>query len=179
MKFLLTGEESERLFFRNLEEDDFEWWLEFTSNSEAVRFFDFTNNLNSKEICQMWFDKVFERYKNNTGGHNVLVEKQTGKRIGMCGLLIQEVDGREELEIGYSVHPNHWNCGFASEAARKCRNFAFKNRFASSLISIVHIENSASAKVAKKNQMKLDKRTVYKGIPVNIFRINSEFYQSS
>lgn len=179
MKFLLTGEESERLFFRNLEENDFNWWLEFTSNSEAVRFFDFTKNLDSKEICQLWFNKVFERYEKNTGGHNVLVEKQTGKSVGMCGLLIQEVDGKEEFEIGYSVHPDYWNLGFASEAARKCRDFAFENGFTNSLISIVHIENSASAKVAMKNKMKLDKQTVYKGIPVNIFRINGEFYQSS
>ena len=116
----------------------------------------------------------FERYKNNSGGHNVLIEKQTGKRIGMCGLLIQEVDEISELEIGYSIHPENWKQGFASEAAQKCRDFAFENNFAESLISIVHVDNKASAKVAQNNGMTLDKTTVYKGIPVNIFRVMSD-----
>ena len=119
----------------------------------------------------MWFNKVFDRYKNDTGGHNVLIERQTGKPVGMCGLLVQEVDGVSELEIGYSLHPDFWGKGYATEAAQKCRDFAFENNYADSLISIVHVDNNSSAKVAQRNGMKLDKTTVYKGIPVNIFRI--------
>ena len=174
MKFLLAGEESKRLFFRSLKETDFEWWMEFSSNPEATKYFDFTGNLDPIDFCKKWFSKVFERYKNNSGGHNVLIEKQTGKRIGMCGLLIQEVDEISELEIGYSIHPENWKQGFASEAAQKCRDFAFENNFAESLISIVHVDNKASAKVAQNNGMTLDKTTVYKGIPVNIFRVMSD-----
>ena len=174
MKFLLEGEESKRLLFRTLKESDFEWWMEFTSNPKATEYFDFIGNLDPLEFCKMWFNKVFERYKNNSGGHNVLIEKETGNRIGMCGLLVQEVDGIEELEIGYSIHPKYWKRGFASEAAQKCRDFAFTNKFAESLISIVHVDNEASAKVAQNNRMTLDKTTVYKGIPVSIFRVMSD-----
>lgn len=171
MKYLLENQESKRLRFRTLRESDFEWWMEFASNQEATQFFDFTGDLNSKEFCRLWFDKVFERYKNNSGGHNVLVEKETGEPVGMCGLLIQNVDGIEELEIGYSIHPKYWNRGFATEATRKCKEFAFTNNFAESIISIVHIDNVASAKVAQNNGMTLDKTTEYKGIPVDIFRV--------
>ena len=171
MKYLLDGQKSERLKYRKLEEADFEWWMEFSSNSEATRYFDFSGDIISTDFCRLWFDKVFDRYKNDTGGHNVLVEKETGKPVGMCGLLIQEVDGMNELEIGYSLHPAFWGKGYATEAARKCRDFAFENNFAESLISIVHVENTTSANVALRNGMKLDKTTTYKGIRVNIFRI--------
>lgn len=171
MRYLLDGQQSERLKYRKLEEADFEWWMEFSSNAEATRYFDFSGNINSKDFCRLWFDKVFDRYKNDTGGHNVLIERETGKPVGMCGLLIQEVDGMNELEIGYSLHPAFWGKGYASEAARKCRDFAFENNFAESLISIIHVENTTSANVALRNGMKLDKTTTYKGIPVNIFRI--------
>ena len=34
---------------------------------------------------------------------NVLVDKSTGKMIGQCGLLVQEIDGTNHLEIGYSI----------------------------------------------------------------------------
>jgi hypothetical protein len=43
------------------------------------------------------------------------------------------------------------------------------------LISIVHVENQQSAKVALRNGMKPEKTTIYKEIPVNIFRIHSPF----
>jgi [ribosomal protein S5]-alanine N-acetyltransferase len=175
MKYLLEEQQSERLNFRKLEETDFEWWMEFSSHPEATRYFDFSENIIPEEFCKLWFKKVFDRYKNDLGGHNVLVERITGKPVGMCGLLVQEVDGISELEIGYSLHPAFWGKGYATEAARKCRDFAFENNFAESLISIVHVDNTASAKVAMRNGMKLEKTTVYKGIPVNIFRIQSPF----
>lgn len=172
MKYLLENQESERLIFRKVEETDFDWWMEFCSNKEATRYFDFTGNSNPKEFCHIWFSKIAERYKNNLGGHNVLIHKKTGERVGMCGLLIQEVDGVNELEIGYSIHPKYWEKGFASEAAQKCKSFAFQNNFADSLISIIHVENIGSQKVAKNNGMYLDKTTNYKGIEVHIYRVN-------
>jgi len=171
MKYLLEGQKSERLKFRKLEEADFDWWVEFSSNQDATRYFDFSENLIPEDFCRLWFNKVFDRYKNNTGGHNVLVELETGKPVGMCGLLVQEVDGINELEIGYSLHPAFWGKGFATEAARKCREFAFDNSFAESLISIVHVDNSQSANVAIRNGMTLEKTTEYKGIQVNVFRV--------
>jgi RimJ/RimL family protein N-acetyltransferase len=122
-------------------------------------------------FCKAWFEKVFDRYKNDTGGLNVLIEKSTGLRVGMCGLLVQEVDGKEELEIGYSLHPAFTRKGFATEAARKCRDFAFENNFAERLISIIHVDNKASEAVAIRNGMTKEKTTVFKDIPVNIFSI--------
>jgi RimJ/RimL family protein N-acetyltransferase len=94
--------------------------------------------------------------------------------VGQCGLLIQEVDKINELEIGYSILPEYWNRGFATEAAQKCRDFAFTQSFSESLISIIHIENENSEKVAVKNGMNKTKRTVYKDMPVNIFRITKD-----
>ena len=46
---------------------------------------------------------------------NALIEKETGKLIGHCELLIQNVDKKSELEIGYSLSHKFWNKGFATE----------------------------------------------------------------
>lgn len=171
MKYLLDGQKSERLDFRMLQKDDFDWWFEFSSNPASTRFLNIIGTLEPEAFCKAWFNKVFERYGNDTGGHNVLLERETGLSVGMCGLLVQEVDGVTELEIGYSLHPSFQGRGFATEAAQKCRDFAFAGNFSESLISIVHVENQASANVALRNGMKLDKTTVFKDIPVNVFRI--------
>jgi len=39
-----------------------------------------------------------ERYKNDLGGLNVPIDKSSERFIGQCGLLVQKIDGKEELE---------------------------------------------------------------------------------
>jgi len=103
---------------------------------------------------------------------NALIDKQTSELVGQCGLLIQTIDDIEELEIGYSLMPAHRGKGYASEAAIKCKEFAFENEYATSLISVIVPENTDSIKVAMNNGMKLDKTTTSNGDMVNIYRIN-------
>ncbi|WP_350291129.1 GNAT family N-acetyltransferase [uncultured Croceitalea sp.] len=171
-KFLLENQESERLLFRSIVQEDFDSWLPFYENPKSTQYWDGLPK-NAEDACREQFDKIFERYEKGLGGMNALVLKETNKLVGICGLLVQIVDGIEELEIGYSVLPEYWRNGFAYEAAHKCKNFAFENGFSPSLISIIHINNVPSQKVALKNGMKLDKTTSYKENPVHIYRTNN------
>jgi [ribosomal protein S5]-alanine N-acetyltransferase len=82
------------------------------------------------------------------------------------------LDGAEELEIDYSLMPSQQGKGYAIEAAKKCKEVAFENQLSPSIISIIHIHNEASAKVAINNGMLLDKSTLYNNSPVNVYRIN-------
>lgn len=170
MNLLLEGQESERLLFRKLIHSDFDSWLPFHENPLSNQFWE---GLPKDPViaCEKWFAKAFHRYENQLGGMNVLINKKTNEFVGQCGLLIQTVDEIKELEIGYSILPNHWQKGYATEAARKCKAYAKKNNFAESLISIIHIDNIPSQKVAINNGMSLDKTTVYDHNPVHIFRI--------
>jgi RimJ/RimL family protein N-acetyltransferase len=171
MKYLLKGQETARLKFRLLEREDFTTWLQLFEDRTATGFLGLADIGTPEAQCEKWFEITENRYKNDTGGLNVLIDKETNEFIGQCGLLIQEVDGVREMEIGYSILPKHWNKGYATEAAQKCRDYAFEHNFTDSLISIVHIDNIRSEKVARKNGMTLNKKTLFKEMPVTIFRI--------
>ncbi|MDQ3111689.1 MAG: GNAT family N-acetyltransferase [Bacteroidota bacterium] len=179
--FLLTGQQSNRLLFRKLQQSDFEHWLAFCSDPTSLEYIFFAQSTPGDPAvkCRQWFERIFYRYENNLGGLNVLIDKNTNEFIGQCGLLIQTVDGKEEMEIGYSLMPQHRKKGYAMEAASKCRDFAFENDFRDALISIIHIDNVNSAKVAIANGMMKEKQTVYMDNPVNIFRITKETWMNN
>ncbi len=170
-KYLLHGETSERLLFRKMEPSDFEVWLPFYHDPTSTQFWEGLPK-NPKEACQEQFNRIFERYENDLGGMNALILKGSETLVGICGLLVQEVDDITELEIGYSVLPEHRKQSFAFEAAEKCKEYAFDKHFATSLISIIHVDNIPSQNVAIKNGMYLDKTTTYRDNPVHIFRVD-------
>lgn len=172
MKYLLDKQESDRLLFRKISLSDFDVWLEFHKNSETSKHW-IAEKEDPETACKKWYERQFERYATNLGGMNALIDKKTNLLIGHCGLLVQVVDGISELEIAYSLLYEFWNKGYATEAAIKCRDFAFDNALSSSLISIISLTNIPSQNVAIKIGMAIDKKTVYKGNNVNIFRIQN------
>ena len=181
-KYSLEGEQTERLIFRPIVETDFDTWLIFCKYPKSLDYIFSQEQLaveDPLERCKMWFTRVFNRYEKGLGGMNALIDKHTGAFVGQCGLLIQTVDELEELEIGYSLMPQHRGKGYAIEAASKCKQFAFKHQLRDSLISTIHVDNDASAKVAIANGMKLDKTTISNGDPVNIYRIYKSDYERS
>ncbi|MEM9078459.1 MAG: GNAT family N-acetyltransferase [Bacteroidota bacterium] len=170
-KYLLEGQSTERLLFRKVVPTDFEAWLPFHEEPLSSQYWEGLPP-DPKGACKQQFDRIFERYEHDLGGMNALVLKENSKMIGLCGLLVQSVDEKEELEIGYSILPEYWRQGLAFEAARQCKIHAFSNDLTQSLISIIHVDNVPSQKVAIKNGMKLDKTTSYRDNPVHIFRVN-------
>lgn len=171
--YLLEGYESENLVYAKVTPDHFESWLPFYENPKSTEFWEGLSS-NPVTACQQQFDRIFERYDNKLGGMNALLLKDTLVLVGLCGLLVQTVDGIQELEIGYSVLPEYWRKGFAFEAAQKCKQVAFEKQWSPSLISIIHVDNLPSRKVALKNGMVLDKTTTYKNNPVDIYRVSKE-----
>ena len=173
MKYSLAGEETERLKFRLLKSEDFDDWLNLFKGKDVAKFLGMNPKLSDKELCEIWFEKTFERYEKGSGVMNALINKKTNLLIGQCGLLIQSVQNIERLEIGYSILPKYWQQGYATEAAISCKNYAFEKKLADSLISMVHVENIGSEKVALKNGMIWEQKIdSYEGSPMNIFRID-------
>lgn len=170
MKYLLTGQETERLKFRLLRSDDFDSWINLFKADNIAEYLELDPKLSESELCKLWFDKVFHRYENDLGGMNVLINKTTNQMVGQCGLIIQTIENVERLEIGYSILPEFWKQGYAIEAATKCKNYAFENNIADSLISMIHINNLDSEKVALRNGMTFEKKVN----SFNMFQIEKE-----
>ncbi|SFR52860.1 Protein N-acetyltransferase, RimJ/RimL family [Robiginitalea myxolifaciens] len=171
--YLLEGFETERLLLRCFRPEDQQKWLEFFLDPSSTAYWEGIP-ADPEQACREQFERLFERYEKGLGGMNALIEKSSDQLAGMCGLLVQDIDGIQELEIGYSLLTPFRGKGYASEAARLCRDTAFENRWTPSLISIIHRDNTPSMRVAEGLGMKRDKQTVYKDNPVWIYRIHND-----
>jgi [ribosomal protein S5]-alanine N-acetyltransferase len=149
-------QETERLKFRALTLEDIPLWVEFFHNNPNVRFVgvDAAKNQTHLDIATEWINRQLARYEEDGFGMLGAIEKETGDLIGMTGILSREIEGKQEKEIGYSYMPKTWGKGYATEAAMQMHQFGRENHLAERFISIIHLENFASMRVAEKNGMK-------------------------
>ncbi|MCB9184319.1 MAG: GNAT family N-acetyltransferase [Flavobacteriales bacterium] len=164
----LLGLRTERLRFRPLTAADTAWWMAYISDSEAIRFMPFRQG--NAEDCALMIQRSLDRYARDGSGLHALELLSTGEPVGQCGLLTQEVDGVQELEIGYHLLPDCRGKGYATEAAAACRRFAEERDLAPSVISLIDPGNTKSQAVALRNGMRPGKRTVHRGVEAIVFR---------
>jgi len=167
--------QTERLETTLLTLDDVKAWAEFFKHPEAIRFlFIESLGLSSDEaVAQHMIQKQLDRYQDKRYGLQKLIHRESGLFIGCCGLLVQEVNGNQEVEVGYHIFPTYWGQGYATEAAKCFIDFAFNQPQITSLISIIDEDNVASIRVAEKNGLTLDSSTRWiNNEPVGIYRIN-------
>lgn len=173
----LENLQTPRLTFRCLQPDDKAALLEFFNDPVATEFLFMNEDPDS--YASSWVGRQMRRYNNTGSGLFAVILRETGELVGQCGLLLQFVDGIPKMEIGYHFIRRFWGKGYATEAARACRDFAFENDQAETLISLIHPENYRSQAVARRNGMTSWKETVWRGNPVIVFRIRREEWEGS
>lgn len=104
-----------------------------------------------------WIARNLGRYERDGHGLWAMLLKGSNELIGDCGCILQEVEGRNEIEVGYHVRRDLWGKGYATEAARACTDYAFRRLGATRVISMIRPENLRSRRVAEKNGMVCEK----------------------
>tara|TARA_R110002072_G_C7973360_1_gene535047 strand:- start:4795 stop:5331 length:537 start_codon:yes stop_codon:yes gene_type:complete len=163
--------ETERLAFIPLTKAHIKQWTAFFVDNSTERFLGFEgSDKSSEEKAEFWIQKQIDRKNKKEFGQLAIIEKISGEFIGLAGIIPRDIDGKEEYEVTYSLLFSSWGKGYATEAAVKFKEYMLENTAVASLISIIHKENDASIKVAKKNEMKISSEMTFMEMPVYIFR---------
>ena len=96
-----------------------------------------------------------------------MIEK-TGIRIGHAGLVKQQIDGKEEIEIGYWLLPRYWGKGYAKEAA--FRDYGFQALRMNKLISLINPDHPPQSLLLEKRGLVM-KTTSFHGMDVLVYSI--------
>jgi RimJ/RimL family protein N-acetyltransferase len=155
--------ETERLLLREMTAEDLPQLAEILQDEQTMYAYE---GAMSETETKEWLDKQLIRYKEDGFGLWAAVLKDTGEMIGQCGLSWQCADGNRVLEIGYLFNRAYWNGGYAIEAAKACKRYAFDTLNADEVYSIIRDTNVASINVAIRNGMLVRGRFVkhYRGV---------------
>nr|WP_294464804.1 GNAT family N-acetyltransferase [uncultured Sellimonas sp.] len=155
--------ETERLYLREMKQNDFQALCRILQDEEAM--YAYEGAFSDAEV-QEWLDRQISRYQKWKFGLWAVILKETDEMIGQCGLTIQKWKDTEVLEIGYLFERRYWHQGYATEAAKACKQYAFEILDADEVCSIIRDTNTASQHVALRNGMtKKDRWTKhYKGV---------------
>ncbi len=163
--------ETPRLRLRTLVPEDVDALARVLSDPETMRYY--PAPLDHYGVAE-WIARNCRRYEKDGHGLWAMVLKSTGELIGDCGLTVQAVDGRDEVEIGYHTRRDYWGQGLATEAARACREYGFKTLSVDRLISLIRPENLPSRRVAEKNGMHVPKQVMWRDLPHLVYAIDRE-----
>jgi [ribosomal protein S5]-alanine N-acetyltransferase len=150
--------ETKRLVLRRMEMADVDDLMGIFSDPVAMRYYPGTK---SREEAEEWVCWTLGSYRDHGFGQWVATLKGSGEFAGQCGLTVQEVEGKDEVEIGYLFLRRFWGRALATEAARAARDHGFHTLGYRRLVSLIDPGNLASRRVAEKVGMALEK-TVWK-----------------
>lgn len=143
--------ETERLYLREMNQEDWGSLCRILQDEETM--YAYEGAFSDCEV-QEWLDRQISRYQKWNFGLWAVILKETGEMIGQCGLTMQPWKDEEVLEIGYLFNRLYWHRGFATEAARVCKRYAFEVLGADEVCSIIRDSNIASQNVAVRNGMR-------------------------
>lgn len=126
---------------------------------DAETMYAYEHAFSDKEV-QDWLSRHLDNYKKYGFGLWAVIDKKTNSFVGQVGLTLQNVEGKEELEIGYLLKRKYWHMGYAVEAASACKEYAFNNMGKNRVVSIIRDNNYASQSVAERVGMKAESQFV-------------------
>lgn len=161
--------ETKRLYLREMNPSDFNSLCRILQDEKAM--YAYEGAFSDQEV-QEWLDRQIYRCQKWNFGLWAAILKETDKMIGQCGLTMQQWKDQEVLEIGYLFERSHWHQGYATEAAKACKQYAFEKLNASEVCSIIRDSNTASQNVTMRNGMVMKDQWIkhYKGVDMPHYR---------
>jgi len=84
--------------------------------------------------------------------------------VGFVGFVPRDHPWGQELELGWLIRRQFWGNGYATEAAR-----ALKPLVPGRFVSMIRVENVASANVARKLEMSVEREVDYHGFRTQVW----------
>lgn len=142
--------ETERFYLRELSIDDAQSFYDLNADPEVVKH---TGDKEFGNISEAEsFLRNYNQYKLYGYGRWAVIDKKNDAFLGWCGLKYSP--DLDEVDLGFRFFRKYWNHGFATEAAKACIDYGFKNLNLDKIVGRAMEANIGSVKVLEKAGMK-------------------------
>lgn len=161
--------ETERLILRGWRLDDLEPFTEMMADPEVARFL--TMDMGPAEPPLSWHAMaVFIGHWALRGyGLFAVEEKTTGAFVGRVGAW--QPEGWVGFELGWALARPHWGKNYAYESARAAGDWIFDAFGLEQLVSLIHVDNVRSQRLASRMGMTAGHFTMHAGMPHTVWSI--------
>jgi ribosomal-protein-alanine N-acetyltransferase len=145
--------ETDRLRLRGFTMADLDHVAALYGNSKVMHFLGKGVPL-SREDAQERLAAMIFRWETRRIPIWAVEMKETSKWIGRCGF--SPYKDTDEIELAYTFLPKTWGSGYATEAARACRDYARDHTNWPRFIARTRPDNVASRRVMEKLGLRFD-----------------------
>lgn len=144
---------SKNLGFRNWKSSDLDNLFKLNSNADVMQFFPKTS---TKNQCKDFIERMQLQFEKSQFCYFATEKIDTKEFIGFIGLSEQtyDVDFNPSIDIGWRLLPEFWGNGYATEGAKQCLIYGFKNLNLEEIVSVAPTVNLPSIAVMKKIGLK-------------------------
>jgi ribosomal-protein-alanine N-acetyltransferase len=138
-----------RLFLRKWRAADVPIYVQMNQNKDVMQFFPgfYTEEETMQQLQNT--EQTMQIY-----GYSLyaLERRDTGQFIGFTGFAHPSFQAHFTpcVEIGWRIHPQHWQKGFATEAAKACLQYGFRELGFTTIYSFTSIHNLPSERIMQK-----------------------------
>ncbi|GHO89307.1 hypothetical protein KSZ_73130 [Dictyobacter formicarum] len=161
--------ETEHLQFRPLTLDDLDDMTALYTDPEVTRFLGGPRSRDEVQRVLKGYIREYQIY-----GHSFFatIRKSDQSFIGHCGLLKQEVQGQEEIELAYVLARPYWQNNLALEGTEALKNYGFQQLGFQRIISLIPPDNTVSIHIAEKIGMHYERDVDQWGQHFRLYGIN-------
>ena len=165
--------ETKRLTLRHLSADDAPFILELLNDPSFIQNIGDRNVRTIADGESYILKGPLTSYEKNGFGLDLVILKETGESIGICGLIKR--DTLEDVDIGYAFLPRFWSRGYAVESALAVKEYGQKVHGLKRIVAIVVSENQGSIRLLEKIGFEFEKMVKLAGddVELMLFAFNS------
>jgi RimJ/RimL family protein N-acetyltransferase len=133
-----------------------------------------------RERVAEYIHDIRERHAADGFGILAAVRRDDGRVIGRAGMLVwddrtwtpttlREAGAHGEVEIGWTLHPDVWGKGYATEASAVCRDYVLE-RIRPRVVALIDPENTRSIAVAERLGLEHERDVLRSGaVPTRLY----------
>ena len=141
---------------------------------ESEQFMALLGGVRDKAGTVAYLEMNVKHWADHGFGMWMLRDAVSSAFIGRAILRHLDVEGVDEVEVGYGFMPDYWGRGLATEIANACLRIGFDRLGLPSMVAITTPPNLASQRVMMKAGLVYERDILHAGVPHRLFRTRSD-----